>query len=264
MPQIHLHAEPGDYAPVVLLPGDPNRATRIAARFDGGLEAARLVSQHRGLLGYTGSVDGVPVSVQTTMMGAPTTAIVMEELLNLGATTFIRVGTTGGFAPLAIGDAVVALAAASATGVGSVLGAGEPSAPAADWAVVRALETAARANGLVAHVGPVVTGDLFYDPHPDGVVRWARRGYLCVEMETAAVFLLAMRERAKGRPVRAGSILTVSDVIVDPEQADARTLGADAWYRPPEDEVTRRVDLTIGAALAAAAALGRDEVPGAS
>ena len=78
MPQIHLHAEPGDYAPVVLLPGDPNRATRIAARFDGGLEASRLVSAHRGLLGYTGRVDGVPVSVQTTMMGTPTTSIVVE------------------------------------------------------------------------------------------------------------------------------------------------------------------------------------------
>ena len=113
---IHLTGEPGDYAPVVLLPGDPNRATRIAARFDGGLEASRLVSQHRGLLGYTGTVDGVPVSVQTTMMGTPTTTIVMEELLMLGVTTFIRVGTTGGFGKLGIGDAIVALSAASAVG----------------------------------------------------------------------------------------------------------------------------------------------------
>ena len=76
MTQIHLHAEPGDYAPVVLLPGDPNRATRMAARFDGGLEATRLVNANRGLLGYTGTLDGVPVSVQTTMMGTPTTTIV--------------------------------------------------------------------------------------------------------------------------------------------------------------------------------------------
>ena len=77
-------------------------------------------------------------------------------------------------------------------------------------------------------------------------------------METAALYLLAMRERAKGRPVRAGSILTVSDVIVDPtfEQA-VTTIGDETWFRPPEDEVTRRVDLTIGAAMAAAAALGR-------
>lgn len=258
MPQIHLHAEPGDYASVVLLPGDPNRATRIAARFDAGLEGSRLVSQHRGLLGYTGTVDGVPVSVQTTMMGAPTTSIVMEELINLGVTTFIRVGTTGGFGRLGIGDAVVALAAAGAVGLSGILGANEPTAPTADYEVVGALVTASLANGLVTHTGPIVTSDVFYDPHPDGVARWGRRGYLCVEMESAAVFLLAMRERAKGRPVRAGSILTVSDIIADPAAVQAvRLAGNETWFRPPEEEVTRRVDLTIGAAMAAAAALGR-------
>ena len=257
MPQIHLHAEPGDHAPVVLLPGDPNRATRIAARFDGGLEASRLVTSHRGLLGYTGTVDGVPVSVQTTMIGTPTTTIVVEELLMLGVTTFIRVGTTGGFGRLAIGDAVVALAAASLSGIGSVLGGGEATAPTADLEVVLALQRAALAAGLTVHVGPVVTSDVFYDPHPDGVVRWGRRGYLSAEMETAALYLLAMRERGKGRPVRAGCILTVSDVIADPATQEGRAIGEETWFRPPEDEVTRRVDLTIGAALAAAAELGR-------
>src|SRR5439155_4428904 len=172
MPQIHLHAEPGDYAPVVLLPGDPNRATRIAARFDGGLEASRLVNQHRGLLGYTGEVDGVPVSVQTTMMGAPTTSIVVEELLMLGATTFIRVGTTGGYPGTAIGDAVIALAAAANTGVGRVLGGGEATAPTADFDGVLALVDAAKANGLAFHVGPIVTGDYFYAPTPRGPGPW--------------------------------------------------------------------------------------------
>ena len=258
MPQIHLHAEPGDYAPVCLLPGDPNRATRIAARFDGGLEGSKLVSEHRGLLGYTGTVDGVPVSVQTTMMGAPTTSIVMEELINLGVTTFIRVGTCGGFGGLDIGDVVVALAAASSSGIGPILGAGEATAPTADFEVVAALLAASRAQGLTTHVGPIVTTDVFYDPHPEGVIRWRRRGYLAAEMETAAVYLLAMRERAKGRDVRAGTILTVSDVIRDPGEVEGtRKLGAEDWFRPPEEEVVRRVDLTIGAALSAAAALGR-------
>jgi DeoD family purine-nucleoside phosphorylase len=258
MPQIHLHAESGDYAPVVLLPGDPNRATRIAARFDGGLEASRLVTSHRGLLGYTGTVDGVPVSVQTTMMGTPTTTIVVEELLMFGVTTFIRVGTCGGFGRLGIGDVVVALGAASASGIGATLGGGEPTAPTADFEVVLALVEASRAAGLTTHVGPVVTSDVFYDPHPGGAVRWGRRGYLAAEMETAAVYLLAMRERAKGRAVRAGTILTVSDVIVDPEaNQDVRANSDETWFRPPEDEVTRRVDLTIGAALTAAAVLGR-------
>jgi DeoD family purine-nucleoside phosphorylase len=254
---VHLTAEAGDYAPVVLLPGDPNRATRIAARFDGGLDASRLVSSHRGLLGYTGTVDGVPVSVQTTMMGTPTTTIVMEELLMLGVTTFIRVGTTGGYGRLGIGDAIVALAAASASGIGGALGFGEATAPTANFDVVQALVTAARGEGLVTHVGPIVTTDVFYDPHPEGSARWGRRGYLSAEMETAAVYLLAMRERAKGRPVRAGSILTVSDVIADPGSADQGATGGETWFRPAEDEVTRRVDLTIGAAMQAAAALGR-------
>jgi DeoD family purine-nucleoside phosphorylase len=258
MPQIHLHAEPGDHAPVVLLPGDPNRATRIAARFDGGLEASRLVTSHRGLLGYTGTVDGVPVSVQTTMMGTPTTTIVVEELLMLGVTTFIRVGTCGGFGRLGIGDAVIAQAAASASGIGATLGSGEPTAPTASFEVVEALAAASRAAGLTTHVGPIVTSDVFYDPHPEGVARWGRRGYLAVEMESAALYLLAMREAAKGRPVRAGTILTVSDVIVDPTMTqEVRAAGDETWFRPPEDEVTRRVDLTIGAALAAAAVLGR-------
>jgi uridine phosphorylase len=98
---------------------------------------------------------------------------------------------------------------------------------------------------------------VFYgDPEP--VWRWGRRGYLSVEMETATLFLLAMRERAKGRMVRAGSILTVSDVLFDPDDPEsASRSGGKAFYRPPEAEVNRRVDLTIGAALAAAAALGR-------
>jgi len=184
--------------------------------------------------------------------------IVMEELLNLGVTTFIRVGTCGGFGTLEIGDVVVAQAAASASGIGGVLGAGEATAPTADIDVVQVLAAASRAVGLPTHVGPIVTTDVFYDPHPDGALRWGRRGYLAAEMESAAVFLLAMRERGKGRDVRAGTILTVSDVIREPAAADGtRKLGGEDWFRPPEDEVNRRVDLTIGAALKAAADLGR-------
>jgi DeoD family purine-nucleoside phosphorylase len=255
---IHLQAQPGDYAPVVIIPGDPIRATKIAARFDGGLEHTRQVNQNRGLVGYTGTVEGVPVSVQVTMMGSPTTGIVVEELLMLGVETFIRVGTTGAFPPLEIGNVVVAQAAAGWTGFANVLSGGEPNAPTADLDVVLALREAAQAAGLTTYVGPIVTSDTFYgDPHPAGVTRWGRRGYLSVEMETAALFLLAMRERANGRPVRAGSILTVSDVIAYPDEATGEERPP---FRPPEDEVNARVDLTIGAALAAAAALGRSRM----
>lgn len=258
---IHLQAQPGDYAPTVIIPGDPIRATKIAARFDGGLDNTRQVNANRGLVGYTGTVEGVPLSVQVTMMGSPTTGIVVEELLMLGVRTFIRVGTTGGFPPLEIGNVVVALASAGWTGFANVVGSGEPTAPTADLDVVLALRDASRAAGLTAHVGPIMTSDTFYgDPDPAGVTRWGRRGYLSVEMETAALYLLAMRERAAGKPVRAGSILTVSDVLYYPDSPE--TAEGTAFYRPPEDEVNRRVDLTIGAALAAAAALGRGDQAG--
>src|SRR6187200_3559753 len=241
MTQIHLHAEPGAYAPVVLLPGDPTRATRMAARFDGGLEATALVNANRGLLGYTGTLDGVPLSIQTTMMGTPTTSIVVEELLNLGCTTLIRVGTTGGYRGTALGDVVVALAAAAHTGVGPILGGGEATAPTADFEVVQALVRASEAAGLTTHVGPIVTSDVFYDPNPAGAGRWGARGYLSAEMESAAVFLLAMRERAKGRPVRAGTILTVSDVIIDPADVPrAATAGSDCRNRSSSRASTGR------------------------
>lgn len=256
MAQIHLHAETGDYAPVVLLPGDPNRATRMAARFDGGLDATRQVNANRGLFGYTGTVDGVPVSVQTTGMGTPTTSIVVEELINLGVTTFIRVGTCGGFRGLGLGHVVVAMAAAASGGIGPILGGGESTAPTADIDVVLALARASREAGLTTHVGPIVTSDVFYDPHPGGSERWGTRGYLAAEMESAALFLLVMRERGKGRPVRAGTILTVSDVILDPSEVGTSAPAAHGWERLPEDEMQTRIDLTIGAALTAAARLG--------
>jgi DeoD family purine-nucleoside phosphorylase len=257
VPQVHLHAEPGDYAPVVLAPGDPDRATRMAARLDGGLDATRLVNRNRGLLGYTGTFRGVPTSIQTTMMGTPTATIVAEELLMLGVTTIVRVGSCGGFPGTRTGDVVVASAAAANTGLGSVLGGGEATAPTADFEVVTALADAARSQGLTTHVGPIVTSDVFYDPHPLGAIRWARRGYRAVEMESAALFLLAMRERAKGRAVRAGTILTVSDVILDPDTAAPDRSHDGTWYRLPEDELQAAIDRTIGAALEAAAALGR-------
>ena len=259
MPQIHLHAEPGDYAPVVLLPGDPNRATRIAARFDGGLEATRLVTSHRGLLGYTGTVDGVPVSVQTTMMGAPTTSIVVEELLMLGVTTFIRVGTTGGYGRTAIGDVVVAMAAAASTGVGNVLGGGEATAPTADLDVVLALVDARPGR------------------RPDDARRARRHERRVLRPEPWRRRPLGPSRLPVGRDGDRGPV-PARDARTGQGPAGPRGLhpdrvrrhrrpgrsrrgregGDETWFRPPEDEVTRRVDLTIGAALAAAAALGRE------
>nr|MBA2557499.1 purine-nucleoside phosphorylase [Chloroflexota bacterium] len=144
MPQIHLRAEEGDYAPLVLLPGDPNRATRIAASFDGGLENARKVTEHRGLFGYTGTWNGHPVSVQTTGMGTPSLSIVVEELLRLGGRRLVRVGTCGGIGRgIRTGDLVVASAATPADGSTRTYLRGDPYAPTADFGLTRALVDAA-------------------------------------------------------------------------------------------------------------------------
>ena len=247
MPQIHLRAEPGDYAPIVLLPGDPNRATAIAALFDGGLEAARKVNEHRLAFGYTGTYRGVPISVQTTGIGAPAAAIVVEELLRLGARRLVRVGTCGGIGRgIRTGEIVIATAASPFDGTTATYLHGEPYAPAADFALTRALVDAAQAEGVTYHVGPICTVDVFYNPDADYFGRWAARGVLAFEMETSAIFYLAARAQAAGDDVRAATILTVSDVL------GPNVTSEDSYL--PLDELERRTATTLRVALAAATA----------
>ncbi len=214
MPQLHLRAEPGDYAPLVLLPGDPNRATRVAEMLDGGREGTRLVNEHRLLLGYTGTYKGVPVSVQTSGIGTPSLSIVVEELLRLGAQRLIRIGTCGGIGRgIRTGDVVVATAAAPVDGATRTYLHGEPYAPAADFELTRALVDGARARGVTPFVGPVASVDVFYNPDDDYASRWQARGVLAFEMEAAALFFRAARASAAGADARAACILTVSDVL---------------------------------------------------
>jgi purine-nucleoside phosphorylase len=214
MPQIHLRAEEGDYAPLVLLPGDPNRAKRVAAMLDGGLEKARLVNEHRLMLGYTGTYRGVPVSVQASGMGTPSMAIVVEELLRLGARRLIRIGTCGGIGPgIRTGDLVVATSAAPVDGTTRTYLHGEPYAPAADFELTRALVDGARARGVQPAIGQVASVDVFYNTDSDYASRWRARGVLAFEMEAAALYYLAARAAAAGQDVRAACILTVSDVL---------------------------------------------------
>lgn len=228
MPQIHLRAEVGDYAPLVLLPGDPNRATRVAHMLDGGAAAARLVNDHRGMLGYTGTFHGVPVSVQTTGMGTPSLSIVVEELLRLGAQRLIRVGTTGGIGRgVRTGDLVVATSAAPVDGSTRTYLHGDPYAPAADFELTRALVDAARGKGLRAHVGQVATVDLFYNPDEDYVTKWRARNILGLEMEAAALFYLTARAAASGSEARSACILTVSDTLSEEESSDETYMSPD-------------------------------------
>jgi len=240
VPQIHLRAEPGDYAPLVLLPGDPGRATRIAERLDGGLEAARLVTSHRGLLGYTGAIKGVPISIQTTGMGTPSISIVLEELLRLGARQLIRVGTCGGIAPgLRTGDLVLATAACPIDGATRSYLRGEAYAPAADFNLTHAIHHAAEAMKVPVRAGVVASVDVFYNTEPDYASRWRERGVLAFEMEAAALFFLAARSGAQ-----AACLLTVSDVLSEEQTPEDTYLSA--------DELGRAVDTMVEVVFAAA------------
>jgi len=248
MTQIHIRAEVGDYAPLVLLPGDPNRATRIAELFDGGLEQARLVNEHRGMLGYTGTFQGKLVSVQTSGMGTPSASIIVEELLNLGVKRFVRVGTTGGIGRgVRAADLLVVTAATPADGSTRTYLHGDPYAPVADFELTRALVDAARAQGVEPHVGPVLTVDVFYNPDPDYVPKWRARGILSVEMEAAALFTLASRAHAAGDDVRAACILTVSDTMSEEEDIGETYLPLDALEKATDQMI--RVALEAGLSI---------------
>jgi DeoD family purine-nucleoside phosphorylase len=246
MTQIHLRAEVGDYAPLVLLPGDPNRATRIAELFDDGLQGSRLVNDHRGMLGYTGTYKGKPVSVQTSGMGTPSISIVTEELLNLGARRLVRVGTTGGIGRgVRAADLVIATAAAPVDGATATYLHGDAYAPAADFELTRALVDAARARGVEPHIGQVATVDVFYNPDEDYVTKWRARNILGFEMEAAALFYLAARAAGAGEDVRAACILTVSDTLSEEESSEDTYLPLDAL----EKATDRMIEVALEAGL---------------
>ncbi|HZY66634.1 MAG TPA: DeoD-type purine-nucleoside phosphorylase [Rubrobacteraceae bacterium] len=206
MSPVHVRAEPGDYAENVLLPGDPRRAQYIAENF---FEDPKPVSEERGMLGYTGTYKGKPVSVQTTGMGCPSAAIVTEELIQLGAKNLLRVGTCGSYGEdMRLGDLVIATAATPQDRTIFNLSRGIHYAPAAHFDVVHAAYHAADDAGRRTFLGPIVTSDLFYDPEEDPREKWSNLGVLAVEMEAAAIFTIAAMHG-----VRAGCLLTVSDTI---------------------------------------------------
>ncbi|WP_216327305.1 purine-nucleoside phosphorylase [Deinococcus aestuarii] len=232
MTQIHVRARPGDVAEFVLLPGDPNRARRIAEEY---LEGATLYTEHRQLLGFTGTYRGVRVSVQTTGMGCPSAAIVTEELARLGARTLIRVGTLGGATPaVKPADLVVATAAVPNDGTTRQLLGGAPYAPAASFEVVEAAVRAAREHGVPHHVGLVMTEDAFYASTPEHARLWASRGVLGFEMEASAIFLVAAQ-----RGLRAGCLTACSNDIGDPQLVpdDVLAGGVDRMIRVALDAI---------------------------
>jgi DeoD family purine-nucleoside phosphorylase len=208
-PPIHI-VPTAPLAERVLLPGDPGRALRLAQVL---LEAPKMFNHHRGLWGYTGhaNVDGRPLTIQSTGMGGPSAAIIIEELIALGARRIVRVGTCGSLVDgLGLGELLAAEGALAADGTSQALGATGVVAP--DPVLLDALE---------ARRGVVVSSDLFYDPDPDRASGWVAQGAVAVEMESAALFAIAARH-----DVAAAAVLAVSDVVATRERIGAEALEA--------------------------------------
>jgi DeoD family purine-nucleoside phosphorylase len=213
---VHLRAEPSDYAPAVLAPGDPRRATYIAETFfDPG---AKCVNEERGMLGYTGTFKGQPISVQSVGMGCASAAIYYTELIHLGVKRIIRVGTAGGLADgMHMADTVVAISATPDDPIIGHLTNGEPHAPTATWSLVECSVNLARASGATVHIGPIVSGALFYDPREGIMQRWKDRGHLAVEMEAAVLYTLGAIHG-----IETLCLVTISDLIAAAEGTSTR------------------------------------------
>lgn len=203
---IHLHPT-APLAGRVLLPGDPGRALLLAQSL---LEQPRMFNHNRGLWGYTGTApDGEPVTIQSTGMGGPSAAIVITELVALGARSLLRVGTCGGLAPtLELGELLIATAAIPADGTSRALGDRHLRTPKGPLQI--SLRAAIDDTGRDAIVAST---DLFYE-HDDGRERdFVEQGAVAVEMETATLFTLAERLSDRETDVQAASLLIVTDLL---------------------------------------------------
>src|SRR5262245_22185445 len=228
----HVRAEPGDVAPNVLCPGDPRRAEYIAATFfDPGY---RRINEERGMLGFTGTFEGRPITVQSTGMGCPSAGIVFEELIQLGARRLVRVGTCGGLGGigLRLADTVIALSATCEDTTPLRYADCPGWAATATFDLVASAARLGREGGATVHVGPVVTSSLFYDPDLTNVPRRIRLGHLALEMEAGMLYTIAAVHR-----VEALAMMTVSDILGATE--DERERISDEQLRRGVDDMIR-------------------------
>ncbi|MGO1591628.1 DeoD-type purine-nucleoside phosphorylase [Ancrocorticia sp.] len=230
----HISAEPGDFAPAVLMPGDPKRAARIAEQL---LDEPRLVSDVRGIGGYTGLHQGKPLSVMASGMGQPSLSIYATELFTqFGVERIIRVGTAGGLAAdTRAGDVVIAIGAHTDSSINEKLCPGINFSATASWALLSAAVKAAGDDPRVK-VGPVVSRDLFYGNTPEQVKRLAELGTLGVEMEAAALYGIAANLHKE-----ALAVLTISDHLFDSSQ--------DMSPAERETNFQKSLELAVAAAL---------------
>ena len=246
--QYHIQLRPGDVGRYVLLPGDPKRCAKIAAYFDNPV----LVADNREYVTYTGYLDGEKVSVTSTGIGGPSASIAMEELVQVGADTFIRVGTCGGIDIDVKGSDIVV-----ATGSVRMEGTSREYAPiefpaVANIEVVNALMNACKSKGVTFHTGVVQSKDSFYGQHsPERMPvsyelvnkweAWKRLGVKASEMESAALFVVASHLR-----VRCGATF----LVVANQEREAICL---------DNPVAHDTDMAIKVAVEALRQLIRDD-----
>jgi purine-nucleoside phosphorylase len=212
----HLQAEPGDYADVVLMPGDPLRARYIADTY---LDDVRTVNEVRNMLGFTGSYNGQPVSVQGSGMGVPSIQIYATELIkDFGVSRIVRVGSCGALQDeIELGDVVIGLSVGTDSTVNRRRLEGRDFPATADYRLLRAVADEAERRGLPTRVGPMFTSDFFYEPEGSGTFDLLERyGFLAVEMEAAGLYGVAAEYGAA-----ALTVATVSDQLKRGEHLSA-------------------------------------------
>jgi purine-nucleoside phosphorylase len=214
----HLDAQPGTIAETVLLPGDPLRARHLARTL---LSDVAEVNRRRGMLGYTGDYHGLRVSIIGSGMGIPTCAIYATELAREhGVRRIVRIGTCGGVGDVAVGDILLAQSASTDSNFNRLQFGGHDLAACADFELLRAVADSAARSGLPARVAAIFSTDCFYGGDPRLVEMLLRHGIVGIEMESAGLYGLALRER-----IRTLSVLTVSDHLqtgaaMPPEQRE--------------------------------------------
>ena len=212
---IHIGAKAGDIAETVLLPGDPKRAKWIAENY---LENLFCYTDIRGMLGFTGTYKGKKVSIQGTGMGIPSISIYITELMkDYGVKNLIRVGSAGSYQKdVNVRDVVIAMSTSTDSNINNRRFNGANFSPTANFELFKTALKVAEEKNIKIKAGNVLTSDEFYNDNSDYYKKWADFGVLAVEMETAGLYTLAAKYKAKSL-----SILTISDSLVSPEITSA-------------------------------------------
>ena len=232
IPTPHITAKEGDFAKTVLMPGDPLRAKYIAENF---LENPRKVNDVRGMLAFTGTYNGKPVSVMGSGMGCPSMGIYSYELYNFyKVDSIVRIGSAGAInMELQLGDIVMAIGACTESNYPDVFARCPGTfAPTASYELMRKAQEAADMMGVVIHAGNVLTSDVFYGDDSIGMNAWLRMGVMAVEMEAAALYTNAARAGKQ-----ALCICTISDKVFS--RGEAMTA------KERETTFTRMMDISL-------------------